>query len=83
MTADLIAGRFEDAMAQWPTLDQMHGCLDCKHVFRVVDSGCPRCESKSVINLAALFSSGADNRQDSGDATAPINGESDKQEAGG
>jgi hypothetical protein len=57
--AEQIAERFEDAMAQWPTLEEMVGCVDCKHVFRVaVANRCARCQGQSLLNLAELLRAG-------------------------
>ncbi len=53
----------ERAMELWPTLDSAWGCIDCKAIFRALDTKavvsdgvgrCPRCASESCFDVAAI-----------------------------
>lgn len=52
--SDEDTARVETLIAQWPTLDEMLGCVNCKHVFRD-GAQCPRCESSSLLNVAEII----------------------------
>lgn len=54
----------EDAMSLWPTLDSAFGCVNCKAIFRALDTKalvtdsegrCPRCGSESCFDVAAAI----------------------------
>lgn len=40
--------------AQMPTLKEAIGCVNCDLIFRR-GAQCPRCESKSLINVGSLL----------------------------
>lgn len=56
--------RAEEALELWPTLDSAFGCANCKAIFRALDTHalvsdgpgrCPRCQSESCFDVAALI----------------------------
>lgn len=52
--AEQIAERATILAAQMPTMKEALGCMDCDLIFRS-GGACPRCESKSLINVGQLL----------------------------
>jgi len=60
----VVLERAEAAIELWPTLDSAYGCVNCKAIFRsldtkaLIDDGpgrCPRCGSESCFDVAAAI----------------------------
>lgn len=56
---ELIEERTEAVLAEWPTLKQAWGCMNCDALFRWPQDGahCPHCKSESVFDAAAVLAS--------------------------
>ena len=57
---DIEEGRLNQrvklTMAQWPTLKEAMGCVDCGVLFRyAIENRCPKCKSQSVYDVAHFF----------------------------
>jgi hypothetical protein len=53
---ELIEGRTNSVLADWPTLKHAWGCVNCEALFREpVQSRCPHCRSESVFDAAAVL----------------------------
>lgn len=57
---ELTQERTNQVLAEWPTLKQASGCVNCDALFRepTKEGGrCPHCKSKAVFDAAAVLAS--------------------------
>lgn len=53
---DQVNERVAEVSANWPTLTENLGCIDCGFLFRrSIDGRCALCQSKSIINTSEFF----------------------------
>lgn len=70
----------EPTLAQWPTVAECTGCVQCNALFRTSDNGrCRHCGSESVFDVAAILAGAVleaqqraydDNREDEPEGVA-------------